>query len=77
MIDMVSVTELAEQQAELLPARTVMSIFSEVGVDNVGGIDPNPTFSCLAGRPCWHRPARLATCSDFTDNVLLAQLHGP
>jgi hypothetical protein len=49
MIDIISATELAEQQAELLPARTVMSIFSEVGVDNVGGIDPNPTFSCLAG----------------------------
>jgi hypothetical protein len=49
MIDMVGVAKLAEQQAELLPAGTVMSIFSEVGVDNVGGIDPNPTFSCLAG----------------------------
>ena len=49
MTDLVSVAELAEQHAELLPARTVMSVFSEVGVDNVGGIDPNPTFSCLAG----------------------------
>jgi hypothetical protein len=26
-----------------------MSVFSEVGFDNVGGIDPNPTFACLAG----------------------------
>jgi hypothetical protein len=49
MTDIVSVAELAEQHAALLPARTVMSIFREVGVDTVGGIDPNPTFSCLAG----------------------------
>jgi hypothetical protein len=49
MTDIVRVAELAEQYVELLPARTVMSIFREFGVDNVGGVDPNPTFSCLAG----------------------------
>lgn len=49
MTDVVSFAEVTEQQPELLPARTVMSVFSEVGFDNVGGIDPNPTFACLAG----------------------------
>jgi len=57
MTAIVSVAELAQQHAELLPARTVMSVFSEVGVDNVGGIDPNPALGCLPPAPTMLSPS--------------------